>query len=218
MENSTEKIKNIEKMTIEQLKSELQKIGKSTSGNKSSLKKRLLDTFGRNISMDIKNKSMDKVTQNQEEVTQDQEEARAEALRNELEQERLQREEVIQNQEEITRNKERVKEKSEEYKKNIILAFKNFQKIISIYIARGTYKEEEIDIVVKMYSNFVDVIEGLENNKTIQINSEIFKNIQKLFDTAISRGKILPSELVDQGNKYREFINCVNQLFENNST
>ena len=185
MEKSIEKFENIEKMTTEQLKSELKKIGQPTNGNKSSLKKKLLDTFERNISMDIKDKNMGEVSQNKEEIAQNQEE---------------------------------IKQKSEEYKKNIVLVFKNFQKIISIYIARGTYKEEEVNIVIKMYSNFVDVIEGLENNKTIQINSEIFKNIQKLFDTAISRGKILPSELLDQGNKYREFINCVNQLFENNST
>ena len=213
MENSREKIKNIEKMTIEQLKSELQKIGQSTSGNKSSLKKRLLDTFGRNISMNIKDKNLEKVIQNQEEVTRNQEEV----TQNQQEVTQNQ-EEVTQNQQEVTQNQEEVKQKSEEYKKNTILVFKNFQKIINIYIARGTYKEEEIDDLVKMYSNFVQVIECLENNKGIQINSEIFKNIQILFDTAISRGKILPSELVDQGNKYREFINCVNQLFENNST
>ena len=199
MEKSIEKFENIEKMTTEQLKSELKKIGQPTNGNKSSLKKKLLDTFERNISMDIKDKNMGEVSQNKEEIAQNQEE-------------------LSQNREELAQNQEEIKQKSEEYKKNIVLVFKNFQKIISIYIARGTYKEEEVNIVIKMYSNFVDVIEGLENNKTIQINSEIFKNIQKLFETAISRGKILPSELIDQGNKYREFIICVNQLFENNST
>lgn len=232
MENSEEKIKNIEKMTIEQLKSELQKIGQSTTGNKSSLKKRLLDTFERNISMNIKEKDIEGVTQKLEY----QEELLSATTNESLVADTSPKNqgEVITNQEKnltepeslvnevITRsspqNKEEVIQNSKEYKENIILVFKNFQKIINIYIARGTYREEEIDTVIKMYSNFVEVIEALENDKTMQITSEIFKNIQMLFENAISRGKILPHELVDQGNKHIEFINCVNKLFKNNST
>ena len=113
MEKSIEKFENIKKMTTEQLKYELKKIGQPTNGNKSSLKKKLLDTFERNISMDIKDKNMGEVSQNKEEIAQNQEE-------------------LSQNREELAQNQEEIKQKSEWSRdfKNLVIV-KKPQRLVS---------------------------------------------------------------------------------------
>ena len=99
--------------------------------------------------------------------------------------------------------KKEVEDKKEIGKELLI----NLRKLIDISIQRGVYKPNEIIMVGKIYSEFIEFINDEEKPK---VKLVILNNIKILIEITISRGGYLPLELINVGTIYNSLLEIIN--------